>query len=314
MYRLYYSKDKVLGGLWGLLIGDATGVPYEFNPPNKLPTFDEIDIIPPSKFQKTYKDIPCGTYSDDGAQFLCVLESFLQCKSFNIKNLADKLLDWWTLGHLAVDNNVFDVGGQTTQSLIKYRLGTSPYESGFTIKEGQGNGSLMRVLGIPLLHNGTDKDLVEDAQNQSLITHGHINNQICCALYALIIRYILKGNDFDKAYEISVMKLKEIYEHDQEYLDRLINDILSEDEIEESGTGYVIDCLKSSFKVIRESNSYEEAIKKAIAFGNDTDTTAAVTGGIAGVLYGFKNIPKKWFEILRGKNEVYELINKIDFK
>lgn len=55
-------------------------------------------------------------------------------------------------------------------------------------------------------------------------------------------------------------------------------------------------------------------MKKAIAFGNDTDTTAAVTGGIAGVLYGFKNIPKRWFEILRGKNEVYELINKIDFK
>lgn len=314
MYKLYYSKDKVLGGLWGLLIGDATGVSYEFNPPDKLPPFEQIDIIPPNKFEKTYKDIPFGTYSDDGAQFLCVLESFLECKSLNIKNLADKLLDWWTWGHLAVDNNVFDVGGQTMQSLIKYSSGTSPYESGFTIKKGQGNGSLMRVLGIPLLHDGTDEDLVEDAQTQSLITHGHVNNQICCALYSLIIRYILKGNDFDKAYEISVSKLKEIYEHDKEYLDRLINDILPENAVQESGTGYVIDCLKSSFKVIRESNSYEESIKKAIAFGNDTDTTAAVTGGIAGVLYGFENIPKRWFEILRGKNEVYELINKIDFK
>ena len=305
MYKLYYSKDKVLGGLWGLLIGDATGVSYEFNPPDKLPPFEQIDIIPPNKFEKTYKDIPFGTYSDDGAQFLCVLESFLECKSLNIKNLADKLLDWWTWGHLAVDNNVFDVGGQTMQSLIKYSSGTSPYESGFTIKKGQGNGSLMRVLGIPLLHDGTDEDLVEDAQTQSLITHGHVNNQICCALYSLIIRYILKGNDFDKAYEISVSKLKEIYEHDKEYLDRLINDILPENAVQESGTGYVIDCLKSSFKVIRESNSYEESIKKAIAFGNDTDTTAAVTGGIAGVLYGFENIPKRWFEILRGKNEVY---------
>lgn len=314
MYKLCYSKEKVLGGLWGLLIGDATGVSYEFNPPEKLPPFEQIEMIPPKGFDKTYKDIPFGTYSDDGAQFLCVLESFLECKKLDIKNLADKLLDWWSWGHLAVDNNVFDVGGQTMQSLMKYSSGTSPYESGFTIKKGQGNGSLMRVLAIPLLNYGSDEDLVEDAHTQSLITHGHINNQICCALYSLIIRYILKGNNFDQAYEISVSKLKEIYKHDKEYLDRLINDILPEDAVEESGTGYVIDCLNSSFKAIRESNSYEDAIKRAIAFGNDTDTTAAVTGGIAGVLYGFEDIPRRWFEILRGKKEVYELINKIEFK
>lgn len=314
MYKLYYPKDKVLGGLWGLLIGDATGVSYEFNPPNQIPSFEQIDMIPPIGFEKTYKDIPLGTYSDDGAQFLCVLESFLECEKLNLKNLADKLIDWWTWGYLAVDHNVFDVGGQTMQSLMRYSSGMSPYESGFSIKRGQGNGSLMRVLGIPLLHNGSDEDLVEDAHTQSLITHGHINNQICCALYSLIIRYILKGNDFENAYEISIKNLKEIYESNEAYLKGLTEDILPEDVVKEQGTGYVIDCLKSSFKVIRESSSYEEAIKKAIALGNDTDTTAAVTGGIAGVLYGFENIPKRWFEMLRGKEEVYELIDKIDFK
>ena len=287
---------------------------YEFNPLEKVPPIEKIDMIPPKGFEKTYKDIPFGTYSDDGAQFLCVLESFIECKKLDIKNLADKLLDWWTWGHLAVDNNIFDVGGQTMQSLMKYSSGTSPYESGFTIRNGQGNGSLMRVLGIPLLHDGNDEELVKDAQNQSLITHGHVNNQICCALYSLIIRYILKGNKFEESYEISVNKLKEIYKGDKDRLDRLINYILPENAIEESGTGYVIDCLNSSFKVIRNSNSYEEAIKKAIAFGNDTDTTAAVTGGISGVLYGFNSIPQRWFEILRGKEEVYKLIENIDFR
>lgn len=314
MYRLYYSKEKVLGGIWGLLIGDATGVSYEFNSPENIPTIDKIDMIPPKGFKKTYQDIPYGTYSDDGAQFLCVLESFLECKELNMKNLADKLVDWWSWGYLAVDNKVFDVGGQTMQALMKYSSGTSPYESGFVIKKGQGNGSLMRVLGIPLLHEGSDEDLVTDVQTQSLITHGHINNQICCALYSLIIRYLLKGNDFEQSYKISVKKLKTIYSDKKDYLDALENNILPENVVEESGTGYVIDCLKSSFKVIRESSSYEEVIKKAIALGNDTDTTAAVAGGMAGVLYGFENIPKRWFELLRGKNEVYELINMIDFK
>ena len=115
-------------------------------------------------------------------------------------------------------------------------------------------------------------------------------------------------------YEISVNKLKNIYMDKKEYLESLLSKILPHDVVKEQGTGYVVDCLKSSFKVIKESNSYEETIKKAIALGNDTDTTAAVAGGIAGALYGFENIPKKWFENLRGKDEVYELINKIDFK
>ena len=314
MYRLYYPKEKVLGALWGVLIGDATGVSYEFNPPEKIPTMDKIDMIPPKGFKKTYEDIPYGTYSDDGAQFLCVLDSFLECRELNMKNLADKLVDWWTWGYLAVDNNVFDVGGQTMQALMKYSSGTSPYESGLVLKNGQGNGSLMRVLGIPLLHQGSDEDLVDDVQTQSLITHSHINNQVCCALYSLIIRYILKGNDFEKSYEISVNKLKNIYKDKKEYLESLLSKILPDDVVKEQGTGYVVDCLKSSFKVIKESNSYEETIKKAIALGNDTDTTAAVAGGIAGALYGFENIPKKWFENLRGKDEIYELINKIDFK
>ena len=67
-------------------------------------------------------------------------------------------------------------------------------------------------------------------------------------------------------------------------------------------------------KVIRESSSYEEAIKKAIAYGNDTDTTAAVVGGLAGIIYGFEGIPTRWYELLRGKEEVINLINKIEFE
>lgn len=84
--------------------------------------------------------------------------------------------------------------------------------------------------------------------------------------------------------------------------------------IEERGTGYVVDCLKSAFKIIRESNSYEEAIKKAIALGNDTDTTAAVAGGLAGIIYGFENIPTHWYNQIRGKEKILELIDKISFE
>ena len=90
-------------GIWGLIIGDAVGVPYEFTPQEDIPSIDKIDIVTPTYFRKTYIDVPFGTYSDDGAQFLCVIDSYLECDGFNMNNLAKKLLEWLSDGLWAVD-------------------------------------------------------------------------------------------------------------------------------------------------------------------------------------------------------------------
>lgn len=111
----------------------------------------------------------------------------------------------------------------------------------------------------------------------------------------------------------AILTLRRIYKNKKEYLYEFENNVLSDDTLIESGTGYVVDCLKSSFKVVRESNSYEEVIKKSIALGNDTDTTAAVAGGLAGIIYGYSGIPEKWYKKLRGKKNVLKLIDMIKF-
>lgn len=311
MCNKLYSENKILGGIWGLIIGDAVGVQYEFYEAKELPKLEEIDLIPPTDFKKSYPDVPFGTYSDDSAQFLCVLDSYIESKGFDINNLAHKLYKWLNNGLWAVDEIVFDAGNQTIRALREYAQGVSPLKSGFIVPEGKGNGSLMRVLGIPLLHRGKDEELVEFAHNQSVITHGHICNQVCCAFYSLIARNLLLEMSFQNAYNSAILTLKKIYKDKKEYLYEFENNILPDYILTESGTGYVVDCLKSSFKVIRESNSYEETIKKAIALGNDTDTTAAVAGGLAGIIYGYEGIPKKWYEKIRGKEKVNNLINGI---
>lgn len=66
-------EDKILGGLYGLLIGDAVGVPYEFHAPERLPPFEQIDMVPPAGFVRSHQGIAAGTWSDDGAQALCLL-------------------------------------------------------------------------------------------------------------------------------------------------------------------------------------------------------------------------------------------------
>lgn len=312
MVKSLYKKNKVMGGIFGLIIGDAVGVPYEFYEAEKLPEIGKIDMIPPKEFEKSYPDVPYGTYSDDSAQFLCILDSYIQNDSFNIQDIADKISRWLNEGLWAVDNIVFDVGNQTLKAIREFKKGTSPLKSGFIVPNGKGNGSLMRDLGIVLLHKGTEKELIKNSHEQSMITHGHICNQICCALYSLIARNLLLGHEFDDSYNMAVKKLKEVYKLKSDYLEELEDNIISNNLIE-SGTGYVVDCLKSTFKVIRESNSYEETIKKSIALGNDTDTTAAVAGGLAGIIYGYDNIPKRWIKELRGKEKILNIINNIEY-
>ena len=314
MNKVSYPRNKVLGGIWGLIIGDAVGVPYEFTPQEDSPSIDKIDIVTPTYFRKTYIDVPFGTYSDDGAQFLCVIDSYLECDGFNMNNLAKKLLAWLSDGLWAVDGYVFDVGRQTLKALVEYARGSSPRVSGLCEPEGKGNGALMRTLALAILEDGDDERLVNDSHEQAMITHGHICNQVCCAFYNLIAKYMLEGIEFEEAYSTAVNSLKNIYKNNKEYLHEFENNILPDGIIKERGTGYVIDCLKSAFKIIRESNSYEDAIKKSIALGNDTDTTAAVVGGLAGIIYGFENIPTRWYEEIRGKEKILELIDKIHFE
>lgn len=311
--KVSYPKNKVLGGIWGLIIGDAVGVPYEFTPKEDIPRIEDIDMVAPSYFKPSYKDVPFGTYSDDGAQFICIIDSYLECGGLNIDNLAKKFLLWLSEGLWAVDNYVFDVGRQTLKALVEYARGTSPRHSGLCEPEGKGNGALMRTLALALIVDGDDEKLVNESHEQAIITHGHICNQICCAFYNLIAKYILEEMDFESAYTKAVDSLKNIYKDKKEYLYEFENNILPDGIIEERGTGYVVDCLKSVFKIIRESNSYEDVIKKSIELGNDTDTTAAVAGGLAGIIYGFEGIPTKWYEQLRGKEKILDLIEKINF-
>ena len=308
--------EKIAGGLYGLLIGDALGVPYEFYMANELPVYENIEMIPPAGFRKTYEMVEAGTWSDDGAQALCLLHSLLTQKKFSLKDFSDSLSSWYENGIWAVDGVVFDVGLQTSYALHAYKNGLLPQECGLLSPDGKGNGALMRVLPLALWHtihkNSNDidinKPLVMDAHEQCLITHGHICNQVCCALYCLVARALLDGLDAHNAIKEAVDSLRRIYCDMPDYAQELEWSIRPDIPWEGKGTGFVVDCLRSAFMILEQSSSYEEAVKKAILLGNDTDTTACVTGGLAGILYGLQGIPKRWISMLREREKVEELL------
>jgi ADP-ribosylglycohydrolase len=305
------QMDRILGGLWGLLIGDALGVPYEFNDPSDLPPIDKIEFNPPNGFDRSHRGVLPGTWSDDGAQALCLLDSLLECKTMNINNFASKLLEWYENGLWAVDNKVFDVGNQTAVSLMAYRKGNSPRKSGFVLPDGKGNGSLMRVLPLVLWHKGTDEELVYFAHLQSLVTHGHEINQVCCALYCLWVKGLMNDLSIDEAYNKAVKGLREIYRKDSQYYNELEYCLRPDDEPYGEGGGYVVDSFRSVRMVLLRETSYEMVVKSAVGLGHDTDTTAAIAGGLAGAVYGFDSIPGRWVSELRGRDKVHTLINEL---
>lgn len=301
---------RIKGGLWGLLVGDALGVPYEFHSPDELEGLS-IEMNPPSNFDRAHDGTPVGTWSDDGAQALCLLDSLLTCGSFNLKHFSNLLISWYENGLWAVDGRVYDIGIQTSQALRAYKKGTSPYSSGFVRPDGKGNGALMRVLPLALWHQGDDEELVEFAHNQSLITHGHPCNQVCSALYCLWARGLLNGISNSEAYTEAVKTLKQLYQELPSHLESLQLNLRPFDYLEGTGTGYVIDSIRSSYMLLERHDNYHDVVIGAIKLGHDTDTTAAIAGGLAGVREGLSAIPAKWLKQLRAKEQVEPLLETL---
>ena len=304
------KQDQIKGAIYGLLIGDAVGVPYEFNLPEQLPPYDQIDMIMPINFQKTYPKIPFGIWSDDGAQALCLLDSLLYKNKLDPEDFMSRMCNWYQHGYMAVDFEVFDVGIQTAESIRKYLLGTPLNQVAKDDEQANGNGSLMRVLPLAIWHTGSDEQLIQDAYAQSHVTHAHLRAKVCCALYCLWARSILNGFNIESAWNDAVAKLRNYFQDKPENLEQL-EFYIRPDELEKGhGSGYVVDCLKSARYALQQP-TYQDVIKTAIALGRDTDTTACVAGGIAGLYYGFDAIPQTWVEQLRGKEILEPLLARL---
>jgi ADP-ribosyl-[dinitrogen reductase] hydrolase len=299
------TKDKILGGLYGLLVGDACGVPYEFKKPTELPASKyQLSMIPPADFDRAWYFVEPGTYSDDGAQALCLLETFLECGPKALPNntaLLDKLRSWMNNGYMSVDSITFDVGMQTQAAL---REGANI--TGLNDQRFNGNGSLMRSLPCALVADSMDR-VVLLATEQSKVTHPHIRSQLCCAMYNMIAWQLLQGQKLPDAINIATERMKN---SSSEYMEE-VKLILAYENNELKGSGYVVDSLWSAIMAVYWSDSYGDAIQRAIAYGNDTDTTACIAGGLAGIIYGFEGIRTDWLNLLRGREIIDPLAQKL---
>lgn len=302
------KAERLRGGLLGLLVGDAVGVPYEFNPPDALPPRAELELVPPAGFRRSHRGVQPGTWSDDGAQALALLDSLLTCGRLDPDDLGRRIVAWYHEGAYCVDGAAFDVGVQTAHAIQALRAGTPAREAGLASERANGNGSLMRALPLALWHRGDDAALVRDARLQSLPTHGHARSQVCCALYCLWARRTLEAHA--DPWTAAVATLRALLPEDDPAREELEFHVRPDDRAPGRGGGYVVDCLRSARWAV-DQGPYEEVVKAAIALGSDTDTTACVAGGIAGLRDGVGAIPARWLDALRGRAIVDPLLERL---
>src|ERR1035437_1288601 len=173
----------------------------------------------------------------------------------------------------------------------------------------------MRILPIALVYKDSSKEqLIEYAMKASKLTHGHPKSQLTCALYTLVVSQLLNGADKATSLENSTEYLSKYIERQKlsaSYLDSWKAFLTYP---EKTGSGYVIDSFCSAWASFETSNNYADTVRKAVFYGNDTDTTACIAGGLAGAYWGFSSIPKEWVDKMRGKDIVQELLVKLDRK
>lgn len=302
------NHQRILGGLHGSLIGDALGVPVEFKS-----RADRVnDPVTGMRDYGTHGQ-PKGTWSDDGALLLCAVESLTE-KGFDTQDMGKRFLRWFTHGHWAAHGRVFDIGNATRVALDRISLGTPAEKAGGRGEHDNGNGSLMRILPVPLASSGCDLDLFCDRiARASAITHAHDRSKLACVLHGLLVRAHMKGESPAVAHAWAAGEFRARYASHPElsHFSAILDPNLgSQHESTIQSSGYVLHTLIASIWCLLTTSSFSECVLKAVNLGDDTDTTGCVAGGLAGVFYGMENIPADWMAVLPRQVELHRLFGQ----
>ena len=309
-------KNHVLDGIVGLCVGDALGVPVEFMSREELKEKPVVDM----RSYGTYNQ-PVGTWSDDTSMTLGLVDSL--SKGLDYDDIMKNFIKWFEEGDYTPFGEVFDVGMATRKALARYLEGVPALECGGKSEYDNGNGSLMRILPIVFYLKSIYRDKLEDEAfeiiaNVSSLTHAHRRSQIGCGIYISIAYMILRDMDLRRAIDLGVLKAMEYYKRQDgfkeelDYYERLEGKDFDKTPIDEiSSSGYVVNSLEASIWCLMTTSNYRDCVLKAVNLGKDTDTVAAIAGGLAGLYYGYEEIPKEWIEKIVRREYIEKLCEKL---
>lgn len=303
------GEDRLYGGLFGFCIGDILGVPVEFSSREERKT----DSVQEMRAYGTYHQ-PFGAWSDDTSLTLCLIDAINQ--GYDLNKVADNFVRFYEKGDFTPQGQVFDIGNATRCAISRMEAGIEPVMCGGSSEGDNGNGSLMRVLPLAFygssLKNDSRVRLIEEV---SSLTHAHKRSMLACIFYVQCASRLFVGESKQAACRYAARFVEEhckaAYENEFRHFQYILNhDIQYFEETEIKSSGYVIDSLEAALWVFLKSGSYQETVLRAVNLGGDTDTIAAIAGGLAGIYYGFREIPDRWIQNIIRKQDLYSMFRK----
>ena len=288
--------DAITGGLLGVAAGDALGATVEFMQPEEIKHEHGVhrEIIGGGGFGWRP-----GQGTDDTDLTWAVVRGYAETDGVeSIHSIAQAFLDW-------LDTEPRDVGGTTGAALTQLRESGDPITSGLTDENSCGNGSLMRALPTALIRPDAQRRRAESAQI-SAITHAHRRCVDSCVAYNEIAAALIAGAPASEA--ITQVQALDLHTDVRSALDVSANTA----ETDLSTTGYVIDSLRCAVWAIQQPDTLESVLVALVNRGNDADTTAAIAGGLLGIIDGEEGIPQRWTQQLEYATELVEAVVKIE--
>lgn len=292
----FKNTEYLKSAMLGLIVADALGVPFEFK---ERDTFKVTGMTGYGTHNQ-----PAGTWSDDSSMTLATLDSFIKKDEIDLHDIMRKFLAWYMDNSYCPHGVCFDIGHTVAKALGRYDEGSFYSHSKPTCYGGRGfndngNGSLMRILPIAFVEH-----TVDDILDLSSLTHAHEISLMSCRLYVQIAENLMNGMSKEEA--ITNLRC---------CVDECENIPKMKDYPREKirSTGYVIDSFEAAVWSFVNSESYSECVIKAVELGGDTDTVAAIAGGLAGIYYGIggeKGIPEEWIDTLARKDWIMEMLDK----
>jgi len=305
------ARSRFTGCLLGLAVGDAVGTTVEFKPRGSFP--EVRDMVGGGPF-----GLKPGQWTDDTSMALCLATSLVERGGFDARDQMERYLRWRTEGYLSSTGTCFDIGTTVGAALDRFRQTGDPV-AGSTHPQAAGNGSIMRLAPV-VLRYFPDRGAVEHfAAESSRTTHGAAECIDACRLLARVLCRALEGQPKEEvlkadrgAFPASNAASSAASEAASGAIAALADgSYRGKPRQEIRGSGYVVESLEAALWCFDQAESFEEAILLAANLGDDADTTAAVTGQIAGAFHGEEGIPRHWLDRLFLRDEIAALADRL---
>ncbi len=289
--------DRARGALLGLAVGDALGTTIEFQPRDSYPNQTEMTGGGPF-------NLKAGQWTDDTSMALALADSLIAHPLFDATDLMDRFVRWRTKGEYSCNGKCFDIGITTAEALSRYRQDGNPF-AGATNEESAGNGSLMRLSPVALVALHKPEEVQRIAAEQSRTTHGAPQAVEACVWFADLLRRAILGEPKASLLAPSA------FEGHKDMRTVAAGKWRRQPRARIHSTGYVIHTLAAALWSVEQTDSFEDAVVLAVNLGDDADTVGAVTGQLAGAVYGARAIPERWLANLAWRERILSVADSL---